>query len=64
MAKSQATTVEDYLTELPEDRRAVVAEIRALVRKNLPKGYRETMNWGMIAYEVPLEQELRSSRRV
>jgi Domain of unknown function (DU1801) len=56
MAKSQATTVEEYLAELPEDRRDVVAAVRALVLENLPPGYREGMNWGMIAYEVPLER--------
>ena len=26
------------------------------VRKNLPKGFRETINWGMICYEIPLER--------
>ena len=56
MAKSTAATVEEYLAELPEDRRAVVATLRDLVRANLPEGYREGMNWGMIAYEVPLER--------
>jgi hypothetical protein len=54
MARSNAATVEDYLEELPEDRRAVVAAVRAVVLENLPEGYEETMNWGMIAYEVPL----------
>lgn len=56
MAKSQAATVEQYLNELPDDRRAVVSQVREVILKNLPKGYRETINWGMIAYEVPLEQ--------
>ena len=56
MVKSKAITVEEYLAELPEARRAVVATIRDLVRANLPDGYREAMNWGMIAYEVPLER--------
>ena len=56
MAKSQATTVEDYLAELPEDRRAVIAAVRAVLQRNLPAGYREGINWGMIAYEVPLER--------
>lgn len=56
MATSKATTVDDYLAELPEERRAVVREVRDLVRKHLPKGYRETMNWGMISWEIPLER--------
>ena len=56
MAKSSASTVEEYLAELPEDRRAVVAAVRDVVVKNLPRGYRETINWGMISYEIPLER--------
>jgi uncharacterized protein YdhG (YjbR/CyaY superfamily) len=56
MAKSKATTVDQYLAELPAERKAVVAKVRDVVRRNLPKGYTETMNWGMISYEVPLER--------
>ena len=55
MAKSNATTVTKYLQELPPERRAIVSKVRDVVRKNLPDGYRETMNWGMISYEVPLK---------
>jgi uncharacterized protein YdhG (YjbR/CyaY superfamily) len=51
---SRAATVEDYLAELPPERRAVLAEVRKTIKRNLPNGYRETMNWGMICYEVPL----------
>ena len=54
MAKSVATTVEEYLGELPDERRAVVAAVRDVVRRHLPEGYHETMNWGMISYEIPL----------
>lgn len=56
MVKSYAATVEQYLDELPDDRRAVVSQVREVILKRLPKGYRETINWGMISYEVPLEQ--------
>lgn len=52
---SDATTVEEYLSELPDDRREAVAAVRAVILANLPDGYVETMNWGMISYEVPLE---------
>ena len=54
MAKSSATTVEEYLAELPAERRAVVAAVRDVILRHLPEGYEETMNWGMISYEVPL----------
>lgn len=56
MATSKATTVDEYLAELPEDRRTVVRSVRALVRKHLPNGYREVMAFGMIAWVVPLER--------
>ena len=56
MAQSKATTVEDYLNELPPDRRAVIERVRAVILANLPAGYRETMNYGMISYEIPLER--------
>jgi len=55
MVRSMANTVEEYLGQLPDDRRAAIAEVRAAILANLPEGVVETMNWGMIAYEVPLE---------
>lgn len=58
MASSKAKTVEEYLAELPEDRRAVIASVRALVNRHIPDGYVEAMSWGMIAWEVPLSRYL------
>lgn len=55
MASSAAESVEEYLAELPDDRRDAIAEIRSVILENLPDGFVETMNWGMITYEVPLE---------
>ena len=55
MASSKAETVEQYLQELPEERRAVVSAVRDLVLRNLPAGYREGMSFGMIGWYVPLE---------
>jgi hypothetical protein len=55
MARSEAKTVAAYLKELPADRRAVIAKVRDVIVRNLPDGYRESMNWGMISYEIPLE---------
>ena len=54
--RSEATTVEEYLAELPDDRRTALEAVRAVILENLPDGYVESMNWGMIAYEVPLER--------
>ncbi len=53
--QSDAKTVEEYLASLPEDRRAALEAVRNKILENLPDGYDEVMNWGMIAYEVPLE---------
>ncbi len=52
---SKAETVEEYLAELPEDRREAIAEVRDAILENLPHGVVESMNWGMIVYEIPLE---------
>lgn len=52
--KSNATTVKEYLAELPEDRRAGILAVRKVILANLPKGYQEGMQWGMICYSVPL----------
>lgn len=56
MVSSRATSVEDYLAELPQDRRDVVSAVRDAILRNLPAGFVERMNWGMISYEVPLER--------
>jgi hypothetical protein len=53
--RSKSSTVEEYLAELPEERRAGLGAVRQVILKNLPKGYEEVMNWGMITYQVPLE---------
>lgn len=56
MVQSKAGTVEEYLDELPEERRAVVSVVRDVILENLPDGYRESMAWGMIGYGIPLER--------
>ena len=53
--QSAARTVNDYLDELSPDRRRALSTVRNTVVENLPQGITEAMNWGMIAYEVPLE---------
>ena len=56
MVMSKAETVDEYLDELPEDRRKAIAKVRAVVKKNLPKGYKEHIGWGMISYVIPLDR--------
>jgi uncharacterized protein YdhG (YjbR/CyaY superfamily) len=55
MVSSEATTVAQYLKELPEDRREAIAAVREVILENLPDGCVETMAWGMISYDIPLE---------
>jgi uncharacterized protein YdhG (YjbR/CyaY superfamily) len=54
MVMSKTTTVAGYLAELPADRRKTISAVRAVVRKHLPKGYKESIGYGMICYTVPL----------
>ena len=56
MARSMDGRVEDYLQELLRERREALQAVRKVVLDNLPVGYVETMNWGMITYEIPLER--------
>jgi uncharacterized protein YdhG (YjbR/CyaY superfamily) len=56
MVSSKETTPAAYLASLPSERRKVISAVRAVVKKNLPKGYVESMNWGMLAYEIPLSR--------
>ena len=52
--RSDAVTVEEYLTSLPQDRREAIVAVRSAILDSLPDGYAEEMRWGMISYEVPL----------
>jgi uncharacterized protein YdhG (YjbR/CyaY superfamily) len=52
--RSDAPTVDAYLSSLPDDRRDAIATVRQTILGNLPQGYEEAMNWGMITYQVPL----------
>ena len=56
MVSSPARTVAQYLASLPPDRRKVISAVRRTIRAHLPAGFRETMNWGMISYEIPLKR--------
>ena len=50
---SEAKTVDAYLQGLPEDRRTAVSAVRQVILANLPEGYEECMQCGMISYVVP-----------
>jgi hypothetical protein len=48
--------VEEYLSSLPDSRRRQIEAVRQVILDNLPDGYEEAMNWGMITYQVPLSR--------
>ena len=50
---SDAKTPEEYINALPADRKEAIAKLRNTILKNLPKGFSETMGYGMIGYVVP-----------
>ena len=52
--RSDTATVEEYLASLPDERREAIEAVRNEILANLPDGYEEAMNWGMISYQVPL----------
>ena len=51
--QSKATTVSEYINELPEDRKQAIQKLREVVLKNIPKDFSEGMGYGMMGYSVP-----------
>ena len=51
--KIEASTPDEYISKIPEDRKAAMEKLRTVIKQNLPKGFEETMNYGMIGYVVP-----------
>ena len=50
---SKAQSPEEYINEVPEERKGAIERLRAVILKNLPKGFEEGMSYGMIGYYVP-----------
>jgi len=50
---SNATSVEEYIEELPDDRKDVIIKLRKVINDNLPNWFEEEMSYGMIGYVVP-----------
>ncbi len=51
--QSKAATVNEYVESLPIERKAAITKLRKVILKNLPKGFEETISYGMIGYIVP-----------
>ena len=56
MVSSRATTVAEYLAELPADRRVEIERVRDLINEALPEGYSEGIGFGMIGWVIPLDR--------
>ena len=50
---STVTTVDQYINEAPEDRRAALQKLRTIILENLPEGFQECISYGMVGYVVP-----------
>jgi len=46
-------SVPAYLDSLADDRKAAMKKLRAVINKNLPKGFKEVINYGMPSWVVP-----------
>jgi len=51
--QSQASSPQQYINELPDDRKEPVQKLRQVILDNLPDGFEETMSYGMLGYVVP-----------
>ena len=56
MPRLEASSPEEYIAQLPPDRREAIAAVRDVIRRNLPVGYEEGIDFGMISYHVPLDR--------
>lgn len=51
--KYEANTPQEYVDQLPEDRQSVIQQLRDVIKKHLPEGFEEGINYNMIGYYVP-----------
>ena len=51
--QSKAATPQEYIDNLPEDRKEAMAKLREVINQNLPDGFKEVMSYGMLGWVVP-----------
>jgi uncharacterized protein YdhG (YjbR/CyaY superfamily) len=56
MPRLEASSPDEYIAQLPPDRRDAISAVREVIRRNLPAGYEEGIDFGMISYHVPLDR--------
>jgi uncharacterized protein YdhG (YjbR/CyaY superfamily) len=50
--ESDIKTPEQYIEKLPDPRKEAISELRKVISSNLPEGFTEIINYGMIGYVV------------
>lgn len=50
-----ATSVEDYISKIPEERQEIFKKIFDTISENLPEGFKQGVSYGMVGWNVPLE---------
>ena len=53
--KIESSTVSEYLEQIPESWKPIIKHLRSQIIQHIPEGFVESIRWGMITYEVPLE---------
>ncbi|TWO31578.1 DUF1801 domain-containing protein [Seonamhaeicola sediminis] len=51
--QSKAITPQEYIDELPADRKEPFLKLRQQILANLPEGFEECMSYGMLGYVIP-----------
>lgn len=51
--QSSAATPQEYIDSLPEDRKAAIEKLREVISTNLPSGFQECINYGMLGWVIP-----------
>jgi hypothetical protein len=49
----KATSADDYISQIPEERQAAFKKLRNVIKKNIPKGFKEGVGYGMMGWSVP-----------
>ena len=53
--RSEVKSPDEYVAEVPDERKEAISRLREVIKNNLPKGFKEVMSYGMIGYVVPHE---------
>jgi len=49
----KAVDADDYISQIPKERQAAMKKLRSVIKKNLPKGFKEGVSYGMMGWSVP-----------